>query len=263
MYLSASVVQSKIMPTESSTIPKPGTELPSLGRDGGGFEPPIERGGGGGGNGDNFPNYGQQLRRARMVLAIAVAPILTVFIVLSIIYLLRKSYTSLDETSGTYVKQWVPVNLPTGLLLFNTMLLLAGSFAAEMARRRITWQAALAPVKSIPGVSLGKEPSFPWLGSTVVLGLAFLTGQWMAWRELAARGFYIATSASSSFVYVLTGTHAVHLLGGVIVLLYASTISALQKPIESQRIVVDVTAWYWHLMLLLWIYILGLMWFAR
>lgn len=251
------------MPSDFSTIPDHGIDVPSLGHDGGGFEPPSELGGGGGGNSDNYPNYGQRLRRARLGLALAVAPILTVFMVLTIIYLLRKSYTSLDETTGTYVKQWVPVDLPTGLLLFNTSLLLAGSFAAEMARRRITWQAALAPVRRIPGVSLGKEPNFPWLGTAVVLGLAFLTGQWMAWRQLAARGFYIATSASSSFIYVLTGTHAVHLLGGVIVLLYASTISVLRKPIESRRIVVDVTAWYWHLMLLLWIYILGLMWFAR
>ncbi len=67
-----------------------------------------------------------------------------------------------------------------------------------------------------------KATAFPWLGATVVLGGGFLTGQWMAWRELADRGFYLATSPSSSFVYLLTATHAVHLAGGILVLLYAA-----------------------------------------
>src|SRR6202167_5702999 len=140
---------------------------------------------------------------------------------------------------------------------------MASSITVELARRQITRQAALAPIRSIPGVSLGEDKGFPWLGVTVVLGSGFLAGQWMAWRVLADRGFYMATSASSSFVYLLTATHAVHLMGGMLVLLYAAAVSLLHKPVESRRIVVDVTAWYWHFMFLLWIYIFALMWFVR
>ncbi|HXY77966.1 MAG TPA: cytochrome c oxidase subunit 3, partial [Candidatus Acidoferrales bacterium] len=72
-----------------------------------------------------------------------------------------------------------------------------------------------------------------------------------------------ATGPSSSFVYVLTGSHAVHLLGGVLALLVAGSSAILRRPVESRRIVVDVTAWYWHFMALLWIYILALLEFAR
>ena len=68
--------------------------------------------------------------------------------------------------------------------------------------------------ESIPGVSLGDERSFPWLGVTVVLGLGFLVGQWMAWSELKARGIFRDTNPNSSFVYLLTAAHAVHLAGG-------------------------------------------------
>jgi cytochrome c oxidase subunit 3 len=96
-----------------------------------------------------------------------------------------------------------------------------------------------------------------------MLGGGFLTGQWIAWRLLADRGFYLATSPSSSFVYLLTATHAVHLMGGILVLLYAAAGSLLHKPVEARRIVVDVTAWYWHFMFLLWVYIFALMWFVR
>jgi cytochrome c oxidase subunit 3 len=124
-------------------------------------------------------------------------------------------------------------------------------------------QAALSPVKSIPGVSLGEEKRFPWLGVTVILGLGFLAGQWMAWSELHNRGFYVATNPSSSFVFLLTAAHGVHLLGGIIALLWAAVTSLLRKPIEARRIVVDVTAWYWHFMALLWIYVFALLAFVR
>ena len=64
--------------------------------------------------------------------------------------------------------------------------------------------------------------------------------------------------------YLLFATHAVHLAGGIIALVYAAAASwLLHKPVEAQRIVVDVAAWYWHFMALLWIYIFALMEFAR
>ncbi len=97
----------------------------------------------------------------------------------------------------------------------------------------------------------------------MVLGVGFLAGQWVAWRELEARGFYLATSASSSFVYLLTAVHGIHLLGGLLVMSYAQATAWLHKRVEERRIVIDVTAWYWHFMALLWIYVFGLLWFAR
>jgi cytochrome c oxidase subunit 3 len=132
-----------------------------------------------------------------------------------------------------------------------------------LARRQITRQAALAPVQSIPGVSLGDGKSIPWLVATVVLGGGFLTGQWLAWRELAARGFYLATSPSSSFIYLFTGLHGLHLLGGILALFAAAAAFLLRRPMDSRRIVLDVTGWYWHFMALLWIGILCLLEFAR
>jgi len=133
----------------------------------------------------------------------------------------------------------------------------------EKARRDIARGAALAPVRSIPGVSLGEEKSFPWLSVTVVLGFGFLIGQWMAWGELRGRGFFVNTNPDSSFIYLLTAAHAVHLAGGVIALLWAGATSLLHRPIEGRRIVVDVTAWYWHFMALLWIYIFALLAFVQ
>src|SRR5271170_214863 len=235
--------------------------VPKMGKGGGSSLPPAY--GGDGGRGGGSPDYGARLRRARLGLAVAIAPIVMLFVAFTSAYIVRQGLPTLDQKNNTYVRDWVPFNLPIALLLVNTGLLLFSSIAAELARRQITRQAALVPVRSLPGVSLGPEKSPPWLAITVVLGGGFLTGQWIVWRVLADRGFYLATSASSSFVYLLTATHAVHLMGGMLVLLYAATVSLLNKPVEWRRIVVDVTAWYWHFMFLLWVYIFALMWFVR
>jgi cytochrome c oxidase subunit 3 len=237
-------------------------DVPKTGQGGGGTRPPAV-GGGGDGRGDGSPDYGARLRRVRLGLAIGLTSITMIFVSLTSAYVVRRGLPTLDERTNSYVRDWIPVDLPIWLLLVNTALLMASSITVELARRQITRQAALAPVRSIPGVSLGEEKGFPWLAVTAVLGGGFLTGQWMAWRELADRGFYLATSASSSFVYLLTATHGVHLAGGILVLLYAATVSLLHRPVEARRIVVDVTAWYWHFMFLLWLYIFGLLWFMR
>jgi cytochrome c oxidase subunit III len=237
-------------------------DVPKTGQGGGGVRPPAY-GGGGDGRSDGSPDYGQRLRRVRLGLAIGLASVTMIFVSLTSAYIVRRGLPTLDERTNTYTRDWIPVDLPVSLLLINTTLLLLSSVTAELARRQIARQAALAPVRSIPGVSLGEDKGFPWLGATAILGAGFLTGQWMAWRELADRGFYLATSASSSFVYLLTATHAVHLAGGILVLLYAVTVSLLHKPVEARGVVIDATAWYWHFMFLLWLYIFGLVWFIR
>jgi cytochrome c oxidase subunit 3 len=243
--------------------PPVAVHAPKTGKGGGNSAPPVYGGGDDGGRGDRLPDYRARLRRARLGLGVAIAPIVMLFVAFTSAYIVRQGLPTLDEQSHTYVRHWVPVTLPIAVLLVNTGLLFASSIAAELARRQITRQAALAPVRSIPGVSLGSAKGLPWLGITVVLGGGFLIGQGIAWRVMADRGFYLSTGASSSFVYLLTATHAVHLMGGMLVLLYAAAVSLLHKPVEWRRIVVDVTAWYWHFMFLLWLYIFALMWFVR
>jgi cytochrome c oxidase subunit 3 len=227
-------------------------------------KPPIPPSGGGGdGNGGGLPDYGARLRRARLGLTCAIATVCMVFVSLTSAYLVRQGMPTFDDASNSYVRDWGEVRLPWALLAINTAVLLISSVTMELARRAAARQAALAPVKSIPGVSLGNERSFPWLGITMLLGFAFLTGQWLAWGELHNRGFYMNTNPSSSFTFLLTVTHAVHLSGGLLALLWAASASLRHKPLEARRIVVDISAWYWHFMGMLWIYIFTLLGLAR
>lgn len=238
-------------------------QVPRTGRNGGGMKPPVGDGGEDGRSGGGLPDYAGRLRRARLGLIAGLVAITMIFVALTSAYVVRQGLPSLDNTGSKYIRDWIPLNLPVGLLLVNTFLLLLSSLTMELSRRQSIRQAALVPVQSIPGVSLGDERHFPWLGATIVLGVGFLVGQWMAWQELAARGFYLATNPSSSFAYLLTATHAVHLAGGMVALLAAAVMSVLHKPIEQRRIVIDIAGWYWHFMALLWIYVFALLYFAH
>ncbi|MGA7694764.1 MAG: cytochrome c oxidase subunit 3 [Candidatus Sulfotelmatobacter sp.] len=246
----------------------PSTPVTRLGRGGDRGAPP--NGGGDDGRGDgsssgsNVPNYGARLRRARLGLVCGIATVSMVFISLTSAYVVRQGLPTFDGATNSYVRDWGQVQLPWMLLAINTALLLISSFTMEAARRGMARRAALAPLKSIPGIAIGEEKSFPWLGVTVLLGFGFLAGQWMAWGELKARGFFVDTNPNSSFVYLLTAAHAVHLAGGMVALLWAAVMtSLLHRPAEGRRIVVDVTAWYWHFMAVLWIYVFALLGFAR
>ena len=183
------------------------------------------------------------------------------FVSFSSAYVVRQGLPTLDPRTNQLVRDWIPVTLPK-LLLINTGVLILSSVFMELARRQIKGLATLSSATTAPGVSAGEQSRIPWLSMTLVLGLAFLLGQWTAWRQLAANGFYVATTPSSSFVYLLTGTHAIHLMGGILALLVAGIASLLRRSVATRSIVVDVTAWYWHFMAGLWIYILCLLEFA-
>src|SRR5215211_899993 len=88
------------------------------------------------------------------------------------------------------------------ILLVSTALIVGSSFTLEIARRKL--KAALS------------GPYTKWLFLTVVLGLGFLVAQIFAWRQLAGQGIYLVSNPHSSFFYLLTGAHAVHLVGGLL-----------------------------------------------
>jgi cytochrome c oxidase subunit III len=230
--------------------------------------PPYSGGGGGGGrgggrdSGDSLPNYGERLRRARLALAIFITPICMLFLTFSVAYLLRRGFVNADIANDRYVQSWIPVKLPWLVMLANSVILLLSSVTMDLARRSITRECALEPVRHIPGVTLGDERHAPWLAQTTILGFLFLGGQVYAWRDLSFHGFHLMGGTSSSFIYMLTAMHGLHLAGGLLALLFANGAALLHRPVESRRIVVDVSAWYWHFLTGLWFYILVLFYFA-
>lgn len=219
-----------------------------------------------GGDGHSAPgsnDFAARLRRARLGMFVAVSGVVMIFVSYSSAYFVRQGLPSLDPRTDTLVHDWLPLQLPN-FLLVNTLVLLLSTLTMELARRQAIREVTLAAADPVHPPTHSQTNDIPWLGMTAVLGLGFLAGQWLVWRELAARGFYISTNPSSSFFYLLTATHGVHLLAGILALLAASAASLFfRQSAASRGVVVDVTAWYWHFMTLLWVYLLCLMKFAH
>lgn len=90
---------------------------------------------------------------------------------------------------------------------------------------------------------------------TFVLGVAFLVMQFEGWKKLVEMNVYFVGNPSGSFFYVFTGLHGLHLISGIIVLLFAF-IAAMKMNVHSKnlrRIQICVT--YWHFLDILWIYL--------
>ena len=145
-------------------------------------------------------------------------------------------------------QDWQTFTLPS-ILYLNTLLLIASSVTLEIARRRIT--------TFMGGLKIQVANPARWLHITLFLGLLFVAGQYVAWTQLRADGLYLATNPSSSFFYLLTATHALHVLGGLGGLIYV--IRKLNKSILRRNQLV-ATARYWHFMGGLWVYLLLLLW---
>ncbi len=139
---------------------------------------------------------------------------------------------------------WHRISMPP-ILWLNTALLLSSSVTLEVARARMRrWQ-----LDALKG----------WLLLTASLGVAFLAGQLFAWRKLAAQGVYVATNPHSSFFYMLTGVHGMHLLGGVGALLYALGRVWRFRWTPGEPNSLDLCAIYWHFVDGLWLYLLLVM----
>lgn len=158
-------------------------------------------------------------------------------------------------TSAMVVRQgssmdWRHFTLPPVLYL-NTVVLLASSAALEVARKRV---AAVAR-----GTRSNRSLPLMWLWLTLGLGLLFVGGQYLAWLQLKAEGWYLATNPSSSFFYLFTAMHGLHVLGGLAGL--TLVIWRFSRPVSTLRLsTLSTVSYYWHFMDVLWIYLLLLLW---
>ncbi len=198
----------------------------------------------GGGPGNLAPGQGD-LRRVKDY---APPPASTgIWVVLASITMTFAAFTSALIVRQGGANDWKHLALPP-ILFFNTMVLIASSITLELARRRVG--------AYMTGPKNQTAPS-GWLYATLGLGVLFVAGQYVAWLQLRAQGVYLATNPNSSFFYVLTGIHALHVSGGLGGL--ARVIRRLNKSV-LRKSTLDATSRYWHFMGALWVYLLLLLW---
>lgn len=219
-----------------------------VGPGGGGSRPPKKNGGprgnGNGGQGGGVPEKFPHARY-RIGMWLALAAVTMMFTGLTSAYIVRAS-TSND---------WRPIQMPR-LLWLSTALIVLSSASFEVARRALKRREMAAYNR--------------WLALTVMLGLGFLVTQLLAWRELVAAGVYISSNPHSSFFYLLTGAHGIHLLGGILALDYLLLRSWRGHAAadgaggeERRAASAGAVALYWHFMGALWIYLFLLLFLWR
>jgi len=199
---------------------------------GGGNLPPTGRNGGGGDGGKRSPRENPSAKRYYTGMALGIVSILMFFMALASAFLVRRG-------SGV----WIPVHVPT-LMWINTVVLLASSATLELARHRL---------------AEGRHSAYRnlWFVTTA-LGIGFLVGQVVAWRQLVGEGIYLASNPASSFFYIFTGAHALHLFGGVTALVYIAGRNFDQAQV-TRSVAAEVTSYYWHFMDALWLFLLALL----
>lgn len=151
-----------------------------------------------------------------MGLVTLLATVAMLFTAFTASYLIRR--TSAD---------WRPVPLPSVLWL-NTLILAASSATLEAARRT------------------GRGS---WLTATLLLGMGFLAGQIVAWHQLTSADIHLPTGPHGAFLYMLSGVHGLHILGGL-----AALAAALRRPAWM-----GAGAAFWHFMGGVWVWVLILL----
>ena len=172
--------------------------------------------------------------------------IITSWTIVSVVMLFSTLTFVVKERWATS-EDWISVALPH-ILYLDTAILLVSSLTVELARAAIR-------VREV-------RKCARWLSITLVLGLLFLGGQILAWRELVSRGLYLASNPGSFFIYLISGTHGIHLLGGIAVLTFVVLFFNRWRERPKQEMAVSVIALYWHFLDGLWIYLLALLFIA-
>jgi cytochrome c oxidase subunit 3 len=198
-------------------------------------------GGPGGGGGDERQRF--KADRYRLGVLVGIASIMMMFTALASALIVRSGMQTSRDWHGGQMPTFVYVS--TGLIVLSSL-----SFMRAKASLRH-----------------GEESGYRlWLTVTLLLGLGFLASQVLAWRQLVAAGVYLASNPHSSFFYVLTGLHGIHLLGGILALGYLHWYVVRPRGAEwdvKRRALTDAVGIYWHFMDVLWVFLFLLLFFWR
>jgi len=155
------------------------------------------------------------------------------FLLLVVAYIMRMEYTD-----------WRTIPIPL-FLWINTAVLILSSLAFQWAR-----------------VSAARERTDDLkiaMAAAGILTIVFLVGQFVAWRELGAAGYYASTNPANGFFYLLTAVHGAHMIGGLVA--WAGAAGRLWRGGDAQRtrMSVDLCAAYWHFLLAVWLVVFALL----
>ncbi len=166
----------------------------------------------------------------KFTLWVGIASIIMMFAGLTSAYIVKRNQAN-----------WTTFELPK-IFWYSTMVILLSSLTLVQA------------VKFFKQRELRKYRNL--LITTLLLGILFVLLQVAGFKELWAKGMTLQANVSFSFLYVIVGLHALHVFGGIIVLLVMLLKAFSNKVRSYDSVPVEVMSTYWHFVDFLWIYLL-------
>lgn len=209
-------------------------------QDGGGTPPGDGGDGGGGGGGGDGDPPGEGSR-----IPISTAKLGMMILLCSLVMLFAgfvTVYTVLRFSSPTWPPPGMPP-LPKTLWGTTGVIVLSGvtmALAVRSARQRRAGALRAS------------------LAATTVLGLLFVAGQLWAWDQLHDAGVKLGPAYGTVF-YTLTGIHAAHVVGGVVMLLFVLGRALLGRYDDGKVEGVELVGMYWHFVDAMWLVLFGLL----
>jgi len=223
---------------------------PNSPKGGGGRDPGGNGGGSGGSSGGPGPNDRDAYDPNAFVPG--KSRVLTGFLLVIVMMTFGGLISAYVVIATNGAAEWHPFSLPIQVWI-STVLLLASSGTYHFGWKRLD-NGDRAAAKN-------------WFIATTALGAAFISSQLLTWLELRSRGFYLSGNPYAGFFYILTGVHAVHVIGGMIalasVLLRVWYPTSNENSILKRRSIAEVVGWYWHFMDGVWLVLFVLLGFWK
>jgi cytochrome c oxidase subunit 3 len=186
------------------------------------------------GNVGDLPDQSaQELAASRTGLFVFLAVITSMFLLFIVSYYSRSRFPD-----------WEVLRDPE-ILWINTAVLVLASTALQLAS------------------NAAKRDASVYLRNALIIGsvltLVFIGGQFVAWEQMIAAGYYAAENPANAFFYLFTGLHALHLLGGMWFMLMLGFRLNRRDKKEQLRLSVALCATYWHYLLIVWLVLFTLL----
>lgn len=220
-------------------------------KNGGGGRGPGDDGGNGGDGGNEPPPVRDENDRAAAFIP-EKSRVLTLFLLLVVMMTFGGLVGAYIVLATNKAAEWRPFELPVSVWI-STLLILVSSLVYHLGKK---------------SVDRNDQPAAKrWFILTTVFGAAFISSQLLAWFALNARGLYVEGNPYTGFFYLLTGVHAVHVVGGIVALgsILLRNLAPTERLVEISRrqTLAQVVGWYWHFMGGLWILLFVLLGFWK
>lgn len=222
-----------------------GTSILTEKGDGSG-RPPQNRGGGG--SDDDSQNQQQEEKENfkpdtyRVGMGLILLMVLMTFGCLIGAYIVIATNRPLEWRTFEHQFQLFGTNLPFQVWI-STALIIASSIDYELAKKSL--------------LEGNQAKARKWFFITAILGAIFIASQVLAWLTLVNQGYYASGNPYAGLFYILTAVHAVHVVGGIISLVFivlkTQITTSNSNELSKRQWFAKVVGWYWHFMGALWI----------